>query len=251
MVIMVIEISDFMSRVEASQYTIFTQKFHSSVTKTVQKYEGDIKKTDNNNYVVFFEDITNAVQCALDVQYKFKYVTPKHKSFSRKLNIALVESQTYSEKELVKCRRYCEIIKDQVVITSGVKKAHQNINVHAEIDKSLIRTLKPNEEKFINDFMDYLEVNWQDEELGIRYFTQALNITYGQLFWRLTRLTGVTPGKFIKNFRLHKGMLLLHRQRVSISEVSRRIGFKSSTHFSDSFLKTYGIRPSKYVQQHT
>ena len=92
MVIMVIEISDFISRVEASQYTIFTQKFHSSVAKTVQKFDGDIKKTDNNNYVVFFEDITNAVQCALDVQYKFKYVTPKHKSFSRKLNIALVES---------------------------------------------------------------------------------------------------------------------------------------------------------------
>ncbi|WP_299519112.1 helix-turn-helix domain-containing protein [Winogradskyella sp.] len=251
MVIMVIEISDFMSRVEASQYTIFTQKFHSSVAKTVQKYEGEIEKRDNNNYVVFFKDITNAVQCALDVRYKFKYVTPKHKSFSRKLNIALVKSETHSEKELIKCRRYCEVIKDQLVITSGVKIAYQKINSHAEIDKSLIRILKPKEEAFINAFMDYLEMNWQNVELGVHHFTKALHITYGQLFWRLTRLTGVTPRKFIKNFRLHKGMLLLHRQRVGISEVSHRIGFKSATHFSDSFLKTYGIRPSKYLQQHT
>ncbi|WP_111682590.1 helix-turn-helix domain-containing protein [Winogradskyella tangerina] len=250
MVLMVIEISDFMSRVEASQYTIFTQKFHSSVAKTVQKYKGDIKTTDNNNYVVFFGDITNAVQCALDVQYKFKYVTPKHKSFSRKLNIALVESQNASEQALKKCRRYCEIIKDQLVITSAVKEAYQKSNTHAEIDKSLIRTLKPKEEHFINAFMDHLETHWQNVDLGIQHFTKALDLTYGQLFWRLTRLTGVTPRKFIKNFRLHKGMLLLHKRRASIAEVSNRIGFKSATHFSDSFLKAYGIRPSKYVQQH-
>ncbi len=251
MVLMVIEISDFMSRVEASQYTIFTQKFHSSVAKTVQKYKGDIIKTDNNNYVVFFKDITNAVQCALDVQFKFKYVTPKHKSFSRKLNIALVESQNANEADLIKCRRYCEIIKDQVVITTGVKTTYEKLNVHAEIDKSLIRTLKPEEETFLNTFMDHLEAHWHNVDLGVRHFTKALGLTYGQLFWRLTRLTGVTPRKFIKNFRLHKGMLLLHNQRVSISEVSKRSGFKSATHFSDSFLQTYGIRPSKYVQQHT
>ncbi len=82
MVIMVIEISDFLSRVEASQYSIFTQKFHFSVSKTLKKFNGNIKKKDNNNYLVSFVSVDDAVQCALDIQYKFKIATtkflPKH-----------------------------------------------------------------------------------------------------------------------------------------------------------------------------
>ena len=251
MIIMVIEISDFMSRVEASQYTIFTQKFHSSVTKTLSKYKGVIRENDNNNYVATFSSVTDAVQCALDVQYKFKYVTPKHKSFSRKLNIAMVHSESYDSKSTIMCKRLCEIVKDQLVITNKVKSAYENANAHAEIDKNLIRVLKPNEEMFLHEFMNYLENNWQNPNLSISNFKDALKLTYGQLFWRLTKLTGITPRKFVKKFRLHKAMLILHKQRLTIADVAKHIGFKSPTHFSDSFLESYGIRPSKYVQQHT
>ncbi|WP_431157748.1 helix-turn-helix domain-containing protein [Winogradskyella poriferorum] len=251
MFLMVIEVSDYMSRVEASQYTIFTQKFHSSVSKTIQKHNGVIRKADNNHYAVTFNDVSSAMQCALDVQYKFKYVTPKHKSFSRQLKIALIESADYNAKALAKCLEYCEFIKDQLVISSRVKAEYLEQNTHAKIDKTLVRVLKEKEEHFFNGFMDYLETHWGRDDLSIHHFIKALNITYGQLFWRLTRLTGLTPRKFIKRFRLHKGMLILHRQRLSITEVAKRIGFKSATHFSDSFLETYGIRPSRYVQQHT
>ncbi|MCA0132741.1 helix-turn-helix domain-containing protein [Winogradskyella alexanderae] len=250
MTIMVIEISDFMTRVEAVQYTIFTQKFHSSVAKTLGKYRGHIQSNDNNNYVVTFNSVTDAVQCALDIQYKFKYVTPKHKSFSRKLNLALVYTDKFNEKAVDTCKRLCETVKDQLVITSQLKALYEKVNEHAEIDKSLIRTLKPKEEEFLINFMDFLEINWHDAQLNIGKITQSLGLTYGQLYWRLHKLTGYTPQRFIKDFRLHKGMLLLHNQRGNISQVAKNAGFKSATHFSDSFLETYGIRPSKYVQQH-
>ncbi|MCA0153051.1 helix-turn-helix domain-containing protein [Winogradskyella vincentii] len=250
MIIMVIEISDFMSRVEASQYTIFTQKFHSSVSKTLSKYNGIIIKNDNNNYISTFSSVTDAVQCALTVQYKFKYVTPKHKSFSRKLKIALVYADKYNERKVTECIRLCELVKDQIVISSQVKEQYESANVHAEIDKALIRTLKPNEEIFLSRFMNYIEANWQNNNLSIDKITKALKITYAQLYWRLNRLTGSTPQRFIKDFRLHKGMLMLHNHLGNIGQVAKRVGFKSTTHFSDSFLKTYGIRPSKYVQQH-
>ncbi|MBO6632708.1 MAG: hypothetical protein JJ936_14355, partial [Psychroserpens sp.] len=108
MVIMVIEISDFLSRVEASQYTIFTSKFHSSVTKTLKKFSGQIHRQDNNHYIATFNVVTDAVQCAQEIKHKFKYVTPKHKSFSRRLKIALRSAEILSDKEISATIQLCE-----------------------------------------------------------------------------------------------------------------------------------------------
>ena len=156
MVIMVIEISNYLSRVEASQYTIFTQKFHSSVSKTLKKFSGNIKKKDNNNYLVSFQSVSDAVLCAMEVQYKFKYVTPKNKSFSRRLNIALSTSKKRSEAGFRLATRMCEIVKDQLVISTEVYSLYESENENAGIDKELFRVLTPDEEKLLNDVMDLM-----------------------------------------------------------------------------------------------
>ena len=192
---MVVEISDYMSRVEASQYTIFTQKFHSSVSKTIQKHNGVIRKADNNHYAVTFNDVSSAMQCALDVQYKFKYVTPKHKSFSRQLKIALIESADYNAEALATCIGYCEFIKDQLVISSHAKAEYLEQNKHAKIDKTLVRIQKEKEEHFFNGFMDYLETQWEHDDLRVRrgpHLRGDLAQAQGGL---ALRLTDQAPGR--------------------------------------------------------
>ena len=251
MVIMVVEISDFFSRVEASQYTIFTQKFHSSVSKTLRKYKGAITSTDNNSYVVVFESVIDAVQCALDIQHKFKYVTPKHKSFSRRLKIALSTVHTTKKEAISIATRMCENLKDQVAITSDVKNRYEGITEHAEIDNNLIRTLNPVEEKWLTKIMDNVESNWNKAAFSVSSLSNALGYTYSQLYHRLLKLTGKTPNNFIKEFKLHNALVMLYKHKGTITQVAYKSGFNSPTYFSDCFLQKYGIRPSKYVQQHT
>lgn len=250
MVIMVLEISDFLSRVEASQYTIFTQKFHSSVTKTLKTYSGHIQRQDNNHYIVSFDTVTDAVQCALEIRHKFKYVTPKHKSFSRRLNIAIRTSQNINNQDIKATIQLCEQIKDQIVITSKVKRLYEEANAHAEIDKDQIRTLKASEEQFIYDLLNFVAANWNNPYLDVDRLGEALNLTYSQLHHRTTRLTGKTPNNFLKDFRLHKALVLLHQHRGSIAQISKQSGFNSPTYFSECFLNKYGVRPSTYAQQH-
>ena len=245
MVIMVIEISDFLSRVEASQYSIFTQKFHSSVSKTLKKFNGSIKKRDNNNYQVFYESVTDAVQCALEIQYKFKYVTPKHQSFSRRLKIAVTMSEI-SIPDIVLTRRLCEIVKDQLVITSEVKRLYENANVHAEIDDTLIRVLTPTEETFLTNIMDFMERQWERSDFNVTAIGKAMGYTYSQLYRRLMKLTGKSPNSFIKEFRLHHALILLHDHCGNISEIANKTGFSSPNYFSECFLDKYGVRPSRY-----
>ena len=56
-VIMLIETSNYLNRVEANQFSVFTQKFHRSVTKTIKKFEGNIVKQDNNSYLTSFKSV--------------------------------------------------------------------------------------------------------------------------------------------------------------------------------------------------
>ncbi len=255
-VIMVIEISNFLNRVEGDQFTIFTQKFHNSVSKTIKTFNGSVVKKDNNTYLVSFRSVSDAVLCALEVQFKFKYVTPKHDAFNRRLNIALsggtpvLPNKILFEDGIALATRMCEIVKDPLVISTEINTLYESENQNARIDKDLIRALKPSEEKFLTHLMDHTESNWNKPTFNVDTFSKALGLSKSQLYRKLMKLTGKSPNNFIREFRLHKALLLLHEQQGNISEIAYETGFNSPTYFSKCFMDAYGILPSKYVQQH-
>ncbi|RZV54731.1 MAG: AraC family transcriptional regulator, partial [Flavobacteriaceae bacterium] len=210
-----------------------------------------IKSKDNNNYLVVFSSVTDSVQCALEIQYKFKYVTPKHESFSRRLNIGMTISKELNEEDMILATRICEIVKEQLVISTKVKEAYESINEHATIDRELIRTLKPGEETFLTKIMNHLESNWMRSDFNWTSISKSLRFSYSQLYRRLNSLSGKSPNKFIKEFRLHKALVLLHDHVDSISEISTKTGFNSPNYFSKCFREKYGVSPSKYRLQHS
>jgi AraC-like DNA-binding protein len=255
-VIMVIEISNYLNRVEGDQFTIFTQKLHNSVSKTIKQFNGSEIRKDNNSYLVSFKSVSDAVLCALKVQFNFKYVTPKHKAFNRRLNIALsagdpvIPGKRLFEDAINLATRMCEIVADRLVISSEVNALYESENQHAIIDKELIRSLKPDEEKFLTYLMNHTEKNWNKPAFNVDSFSKELGYSKSQLYRKLKYLTGKSPNHFIREFRLRKALDLLHRQEGNISEIAYETGFNSPTYFSKCFLDTYGILPSKYVQQH-
>ena len=198
-----------------------------------------------------YQSVRDAIQCALKIQYKFKYVTPKHKSFSRRLKIAMCASNSLNKANTTLATRMCEIVKDHLVISADVKNLYESATENAIIDHQLIRVLTPEEEQFLTDAMDYVELHWNNTNFNVTAFSKALGYTYSQLYGRLMHLTQKTPNNFIKEFRLHKALELLHNQSGSIADIAEQTGFNSATYFSKCFLKKYGILPSRYLQQHT
>lgn len=255
-VIMVLETSDYLNRLEANQFNIFTQKFHTSVLKTLKQFKGRVVKKDNNNYLVSFKSVSDAVFCALKVQFKFKYVTPKFDSVNRQLKIALssgipvTDKNNIFEEATTFATRMCEVIREQLVISAEVKDLYESENRNAIIDKVLIRVLKPSEEKFLTHLMDYIESNWNKPSFKVDDFSKELGYSKSQLYRKLIKLTGKSSNIFIRDFRLHKAISLLHKQKGNISEIAYETGFNSPAYFSKCFLDKYGILPSKYMQQH-
>ncbi|MEO6346949.1 MAG: nickel-binding protein [Aquaticitalea sp.] len=256
-VLMVIETSNYLDRLKANQFTIFTQKFHNSVTKKLKKFKGNIVKKDNNNYLVSFKSVSDAVFCAQTIQFQYKYVTPKFDPGSRKLKIALCSGIPVTDKAQIfeetidLATRMCNIVKEPFVITSEVNALYESENRNAVIDKELVRILSPSDEKFITHLMDFVETIWDRPDFNVGYFSEALGYSKSQLYRKLVHITGQSPNSFLKEFRLHKALQLLHQHYGNISEVAFETGFNSAAYFSKCFLDKYGILPSKYIQQHT
>lgn len=254
-VLMVIQTSNYLDRLDANQLSIFTQKFHNSVAKTLHNFKGTIVKRDNNSYLVSFKSVTDAVLCAQKILFQYKYVISKFNPSSRKLKLALccgipvTHKDNIFEEAITLSSRMCEIVKGSFVITSEVNSLYTSENRNAIIDKESVRILSPSDEKFLTDLMDFIETIWNNPDFNVGYFS-ALGSSKSQLYRKLVNLTGQSPNNFLKEFRLHKALQLLHQQSGNISEVAFESGFNSPAYFSKCFLEKYGILPSKYIQQH-
>jgi AraC-like DNA-binding protein len=255
-VIMVIETSNYLNRIEANQFSIFTQKFHNSVTKTINQFDGSIVKQNNNSYLISFKSVTNAIFCALKIQSNFKYITPKFDVDNRILKIGVdagvpvTSKDQIFEETITLATRMCEIVKHQISISPEIQSLYESENRNAFIDKEQVYTLTFDEQHFLTNLMDYVEDVWNNTELDVKSFSKALGYSKSQLYRKLTILTGKSPNTFLRDYRLNRSLKLLHEQRGNISEIAFQTGFNSLAYFSECFKSKFKILPSKYIQQH-
>ena len=253
---MVVETSNYLNRKESAQLDIFTQKFHSSIQKTIRQYQGQVLKCDNNTYVVYFTSATSSVLCAINIESKFKYVTPKFDPVGRRLKIGIVANGpgigTYSTdlEAIEAATNICEMVKGQLVITQDVKKRYERENRYAKVDPDHIRTLKPWEWAFLKGLVNLSESNWNRPEFNVENLRRQMGLASSSLYRNVKRLTGKSPSSFIREFRLHKAIDLLHHKKASISNIARSTGFRNPSYFTKCFSDKYGILPSKYNQLH-
>ena len=249
--VMVIETSNFLNRLEANQFNLFTQKLHNSLMKSINRFEGEIIEHNDNTYVVNFDSVNNCILCALKVDYNFKYTTPKFDSSIRQLKIGIASGFKENLDEIIKiAKRICEFVQNKIVITSDVKKLYEQINKNHFINKEHIKTLNEKEELFIDKIMNFTDGIWSNKQFNVNDFSKNLAYSNSQIYRMLKRLTGNSPSTFLRNFRLNKALTLLHDQDLSVSEVASKSGFNSLTYFSKCFKSRFGILPSKYIQQH-
>ncbi|MGB5237330.1 MAG: helix-turn-helix transcriptional regulator [Flavobacteriaceae bacterium] len=254
-VIMVMESSNYLNRLEAKQFSIFTQKFHYSVSKTLTHFEGYILNQDNCKYLVSFESATNAVLCALQLEQKFKYVTPKFDEGNRKLQIGLSAVDTTDQKAgnidiaIAQATQMCEVVKDTLVISAMVKMRYEKENKNARIDAEHIRTLKSRELEFLNQLMKASQRFSRYGSSGLEQLRATLGYSRSTFYRYIKKLTGKSPHLFIREFRLKRALQLLHDRRGNISKIASETGFKNASHFARCFNETFGILPSRYARQ--
>ncbi len=104
-----------------------------------------------------------------------------------------------------------------------------------------------NDAIFLEKALKIVEVNIESYEFNVNDFASELAVSRPLLFTKLKALSGQTPNNFIKSIRMKRASQLISTQKMNISEVAYKVGFKDVKYFSKCFKAQFGVPPSQYL----
>lgn len=97
---------------------------------------------------------------------------------------------------------------------------------------------------FMREVNDIIYDNFQTEDYGVTDLAKAMLISRTQLHRKITSLSGMSAGRYIRYVRLSEAKRLLESGECNVSEAAWKVGFVSASHFARVFQKQYGFKPS-------
>ncbi|PSR14719.1 MAG: hypothetical protein C7N36_02950 [Bacteroidetes bacterium] len=102
------------------------------------------------------------------------------------------------------------------------------------------------DEYFLENALGIVEKHMDDYVFNIEQFALELAVSRPLLFTKLKALTGQTPNNFIKTIRLKRAAQLLKTQKLNVSEVAYKVGFKDPKYFRKCFIEQFEVLPSVF-----
>lgn len=121
-------------------------------------------------------------------------------------------------------------------------KTLNNTNSNTSILPSIDETLYKKAVQIVNK-------NISNDVFDIAMFASALGLSRTMLFTKIKAWSNLTPNEFINYYKLQLAAQLLEQGDLNISQISYKVGYKSSKHFSKSFKKQFGEPPSSYAKK--
>lgn len=106
------------------------------------------------------------------------------------------------------------------------------------------------DEIFLNKLNDEIEKHISDENFSVESLTEILSISRSNLQRKLKTISGLTPGDYLRNYRLRKACKLLLETDMRVNEVAYSVGFSSPSYFTKVFQKTYNMSPKEFVSKY-
>lgn len=105
--------------------------------------------------------------------------------------------------------------------------------------------LSSQDEEFVTKAIDFINDNIENSDLSIKDFCEKMNVSRTLLHNKIKKITGMSTSAFIRYYRLKKAYVYLKKEKLTISEVAYKCGFKSPDYFSKCFKSQYNHSPSE------
>ncbi|WP_297096615.1 nickel-binding protein [uncultured Draconibacterium sp.] len=225
--------------------------FKKLVLDYCNHFKGTVILRDQFASQLTFDSTSAAVYCALKIHKEF---APFIKPLQRKLFLKVGISGCYLEhisniefEQSVKlAKRLCYISTEKILVTLEVRNLFQSESMKVVIKGDRIKSISPDEVRFITSLMDYMEKHWKNHDLHASMLENHLGCSKSQIYRKMKALIGESPNSFIKAYRLNRAKQLLRSKSGNISEIAFDTGFGSPSYFSKCFQKEYGITPSDF-----
>ena len=103
----------------------------------------------------------------------------------------------------------------------------------------------PNKTDGFNKVVQYIDRNIS-KDLSLEQLSEYVHLEKVYFLKKFTKLTGLTPMKYIKTMRMKKAKTLLQFSDMSITMIAESVGFKNIQYFSRVFTEYYNVNPSLY-----
>ncbi len=254
--IMVVDIENcYFNKFVPHSNILNNQIFNKQMTAILKSFDGNVVQQNEDGFLISFVTVAKAVLCALVIQENYHAHKTQHQVNFTRLSIGMHAGVPVTERksifeDTIKLARRMRIISDaEIVISTEVHQLYKSGNFGEDLNLNQIRILTPAEEKFINNFMDFTEKEWQNAEIKVDDFEKNIGISKSKLYREMIRLTEKSPNVFLLHYRLRKSLQLLQKQKGNISEIAFNSGFNSPSYFAKCFRKKYGIMPSEIALQ--
>lgn len=100
---------------------------------------------------------------------------------------------------------------------------------------------------FIQKAMDIVNNHISDPDFSSDEFCKEIGMSRSQLHRKLKALTSQPASEFIRTLRLKRAASLLKDSKMSVEEISYRVGFNSPAYFTKCFRTLFGKTPSEFA----
>jgi DNA-binding response OmpR family regulator/two-component sensor histidine kinase len=102
------------------------------------------------------------------------------------------------------------------------------------------------DEKLLEKILSVVEAHLDDTSFGPDAFAREVGVSRMQLHRKLTALTGMATGDFVRTMRLKRAAQLLDARAGNVKEIAWQVGFESVPYFSKCFKEHFGVTATEY-----
>ncbi len=102
-----------------------------------------------------------------------------------------------------------------------------------------------NTSTFIEQAEAIILKNLANEQFGVSELADAMNMSRSNLLRKIKKQTKLSASQFIRQIRLKEAMELLKEGSLTVSEISFKVGFGSTSYFIKCFREQYGYPPGE------
>lgn len=125
------------------------------------------------------------------------------------------------------------------------KKSQELFQQKLDVTPSEI-TITSIDEELIQKALDIIEQNITNPNYSVDELSHELEISRGHLYRKIMSITGKSPSAFIRSIRLKRGAQLLRSSRLTVSEITYKVGFSSPKYFTKCFKAEFDTLPSQF-----
>jgi len=107
------------------------------------------------------------------------------------------------------------------------------------------------ENDFLKRITDIIGENLSDERFGVSELAREAGMSRSNLLRKVKKLTNLSVSLYIRQVRLNEAMEMLREQSLTVSEVSYRVGFGSTSYFIKCFREHFGYPPGMVGKHNT